>query len=185
MKRYKALKDCIDPFHVGLVKAGDTFEVEEPVLAKDAIIAAGMKEHGFIKEIPERPKTVWDLKTDDIFYVIEDGRVASGFWNNGVYTVNRDAGDVFLTKEEAEKELARRKAKVILERGTKGFKPDWGNLSQYKYEVSYDYERREFFVTGSLNTPSHNALWFGLWDDAEASIKAHEKEWLCYLNIEN
>jgi len=130
--------------------------------------------------IPERPKTEWDLKTDDIFYVIEDGRVAGGFWNNGDYTANRDTGDVFLTKEEAEKELARRKAEVILRRDTKGFKPS----------RSDDYRHIEVYYTdeGGLDTASDRGLdgciYFESYEDAEASIKAHPNEWKMYLGVE-
>lgn len=131
-------------------------------------------------EVVERLKTVWDLKPDDVFYVIDDGRVAGGVWGQFDYTRNRDAGDVFLTKKDAEKELARRKAKQVLLRDTKGFKP----------RLSDGYEHIKVYYTdeGDLATLSdyglYGDIYFELFADAEASIVAHEKEWKIYLGVE-
>lgn len=141
----------------------------------------------WFKEIPERPKTVDSLKDGDLYHAIaSDGFITTEICrsHNRHETDMRIAiGNAFLTKEEAEKELNRRKAKVILEHDTKGFKPDWSN-DYDKYEVYYDYEYEELYVNYYTVYSSHRSLWFASKEDAEASIKTHEKEWKTYLGVE-
>lgn len=60
MQQYKVLKECIDPIHVELAKPGDVIVVKEPCLAKDAIILAGMKQHGFIEPIETIDYKQWE-----------------------------------------------------------------------------------------------------------------------------
>lgn len=70
-----------------------------------------------------KSKTVWDLKSGDKFYFVTVvGHIFSGTWNNlNAQIENRKLGNVFLTKEEAEFELERRKieAKMISLGGTR------------------------------------------------------------------
>lgn len=131
--------------------------------------------------IPERPETVWDLKNGDAFYCVNgDSSIFLNHWDDVISSKRRGIGNVFLTEEEAEKELARRKAEVILRRDTKGFKPS----------RSDDYRHIEVYYTdeGGLDTASDHGLdgciYFESYEDAEASIKAHEKEWKTYLGAE-
>ena len=66
----------------------------------------------------EKPKTVWDLKKGDTYYVIDaDGDVSEsnwiGYWFNYDYgEQSRKIGNAFLTKEEAEFECVRRKVET-------------------------------------------------------------------------
>lgn len=75
--------------------------------------------------VKPEPKTVWDLEKGDAYYFIET--------NGGVYSCNwlvdendlcrREFGNVFLTEEEAEFELERRKCEAImLKYGRRTFK---------------------------------------------------------------
>lgn len=139
----------------------------------------------YFEEIPEQLKMVFDLKDGDECWMLSvDLKPIQIEWRDTPYhSYLRQLGLIYLTKEKLEKELARRKAKVILERDTKGFKPDWDKC-QYKYEVYYDYDVKTFFVTDSQNAPSHEELWFATKDDAEKSIRNHEKEWKIYLGVE-
>lgn len=60
----------------------------------------------------EKPKTVWDLQNGDKCCFIDDcGTVLSGTWsNNSYYAIEcRQTGNVFLTEEEAENDVERRK----------------------------------------------------------------------------
>lgn len=189
MKRYKLKRDL--PTH----KAGCIF-----ALTDNALVSLNPEDRlcsiyhtpdleaypniltDWFEEIPEEPKTVWDLKTYDIFYVIEDGRVADGIWNCSDYTRNRDAGDVFLTREEAEKELARRKAKQILLRDTKGFKPNW---KEYDYGVAVFWDVVHNKLVYNWAEYNDGTIRFRTDEDAEASIAAHEKEWKIYLEVED
>lgn len=142
----------------------------------------------WFEEIPEKQKTVWDLKEGDKYWGIELSNL-TGF-SVGEYEFNlrarhyREVGDVFLTEEDAEKELARRKAKVILERDTKGFKPNIDNLNQKRYYVSYDPTRKKLWSDYEDFDSVSRLIVFKSLEDAEASIKTHEKEWKTYLGVE-
>lgn len=140
----------------------------------------------WFEEIPEQPKTVWDLEFDDRFYLLgEDGDIKLYEWYNG-YSDERALGNVFLTKEEAEKELARRKAKVILVRDTKGFKPKFQLRSGISYPgwlVEYDVDAGELFTMCYIH--SDGTPRFATQEDAEESIRKHEKEWKIYLGVED
>lgn len=62
----------------------------------------------------EKPKSVWELKDgDECFSIIANGKVLSGTWHNWTVKLeNRKAGNVFLTREEAEFEVERRKVET-------------------------------------------------------------------------
>lgn len=75
--------------------------------------------------VKPKPKTVWDLIKGDIYYFIEtNGEVYSCNWLADVNDLCRiEFGNVFLTKEEAEFELERRKCEAImLKYGRRTFK---------------------------------------------------------------
>lgn len=139
----------------------------------------------WFEEIPEPQKTVWDLKSGDDIWVIAEGIVFGGTWGYSDYEPERDAGDVFLHREEANKELARRKAKQVLLRDTKGFKPDWSehNLKLEKWYVAWSIQGG-FLEIDYTNFYRDNRIYFATKEDAEASIKIHEKEWKIYLGVE-
>lgn len=85
-----------------------------------------MKEYEVAPELStvSTTKTVDDLEVGDECYEVCGSLVMKMRWIDGAGQIERRAvGDIVLTKEEAERKLARRKAKVILERDTKQFKP--------------------------------------------------------------
>lgn len=146
----------------------------------------------WFEEITEEPKTVWDLEEGDLAYVIRtiarDISIIEVCWND-TWVVDRTIGNTFLTREEAEKELARRKARQILLRDTKGFKPDWENTSVYDnnlvYMVYYDHRQNILLVNAYAINHFPCDIWFATKADAEASIKVHKKEWKVYLGVED
>ena len=80
-------------------------------------------------------KTVWDLKSGDkCYFVTVVGQIFTGTWNNwNTQIENRKLGNVFLTKEEAEYELERRRIENEMLRlgGRRNFKK--GELNWYIY----------------------------------------------------
>lgn len=61
----------------------------------------------------EKPKTVWDLKEGDTYYVISGyGEVLETTWKYNIDSNSRKIGNAFLTKEEAEFEVERRKVET-------------------------------------------------------------------------
>lgn len=201
MKSYNVLKDCI--INGMFYQAGWRIEDKELDFGRDDINV--YIEHGFIKEI-RRPKskTVYDLKVGDIYFRI-NANASIGVFN---YADDRDdegaraIGNMFLSRGDAEKELARRKAKQILLRDTKDFKPDChgeGNLNctwTIKWKRHYiDYKDAQgcmkdkpvwkLKIIHADDIYDQNLIYFASEEDAEASIKAHEKEWKIYLGVED
>lgn len=196
MKQYKLLKD-LPTFKAGdifeleytgdltFVEHGDTHKTAVPLVVAYTKLTLEKFPNilkDWFEEIPEKPKTVEDLKEGDKWYYISYNSmchyVASSRVLNCINTF-REVGNVFLTGEEAEKELARRKAKQVLLRDTKGFKPDWPGCS---VQVYYDYDKHLLdYGRFSLND---GTLRFATEEDATASIETHEKEWKIYLGAE-
>ncbi len=192
MKKYRLKKD------LPTFKAGDVFTLSDKGLWKDegeqapilAYASQTLKKFpniltDWFEEIPEEPKTVWDLEGDNYCWVILYDSVAHYRWSELRFAVGRRAqGGVFLTRKEAEQELARRKVRQILLRDTKGFKPDWHDGNN-KYEVYYDYGDNKLTLRCYGFSCSHLDLWFASREDAKTSIKVHEKEWKIYLGVED
>lgn len=120
MKRYKLLKD------LPTWKAGEIFILKENgnlfwndngtevmIYFSATIEKFGILENKeWFEEIPEEPKSVWDLKAGDSFYLIFNGNILKNsisycehFKANYLETWN-----AFLSEEEAKKELEKRKA---------------------------------------------------------------------------
>ena len=88
--------------------------------------------------IPPKPKTVWDLKIGDRYWFLDSyGTVRDCVLGNGVIDNGRRAiGNCFLTREEAEFEVERRKIEaILLKYGKREFKYDKRN-----YCFFYDHE---------------------------------------------
>ncbi len=145
----------------------------------DAMLPEIMKDY----EVVEEPKTVWDLRIGDAYYIPDwDDQVGFDTWlDRPKDLMRRTMGNVFLTKQEAEKELARRKARQVLLRDTKGFKPSIGNYFHYVY---YNYGSRELRMAYHTGTNLYDQLAFATEEDVRASINAHPQEWKTYLGVE-
>lgn len=186
MKRYKVLKEYVHPKTGVLIKPGYEFNYESEYTN---VYMKALEREKFVEVILEQPKTVWDLREgDDGWFIDGDGikkYVGMDEIELILFKERVAVGDAFLTKEDAEKELARRKAKVILERDTKGFKPDWRkkNREREKWFVVWDIDEQDI-IADYTNTYRHNRIYFATQEDAEASIKAHPNEWKTHLGVE-
>lgn len=146
---------------------------------------------GWFKKMEEKKYGGRVPKKGDIFYCISAaGAVIEGEWlDGGVCESKFECNNGFWTEEEAKKELARRKAYVILKEDTKGFKSDWerNSLGEYKghsYGVYYCRPSRKLLVNQCGTHEVQDGIRFATKEDAEASIEAHKKEWLDYLGGE-
>lgn len=142
-----------------------------------------LKSGEWFEEIPEKPKMVGDLKEGDECWIICSEGSRKIRWNFVNYGAARDLGDIVLTQKEAEKELARRRARVILERDTKGFKPDWEDCN-FGYSILYDVMLPSPKLVSSWAECVDGTIRFANEKDAQESIKKHEKEWKIYLGVE-
>lgn len=189
MKRYKLKKD------LPTFKAGDEFHISKGnnlVHTKTCVVAYMSRTlkafpnilKDWFEEIPEQPKIVNELKYRDTYWFISNfGTIVEDTWLGYPDDyARRDIGNCFLTKEEAEKELARRKARVILERDTKVYQ-DRKSLGHY--QVYLIHFRRSLGVTYRDGSVLYEGIRFATSKDAEESIRKHEKEWKIYLGVED
>ena len=102
-----------------------------------------IKNGGFTKP---KPKTVWNLEDGDEYWALNaDGSISQ----NNVdceYDIDcREQGNAFLSKSEAKKEDARRKAETKLVRliaeFNDGWVPDWSKGSGYKFYLRVNFDR--------------------------------------------
>lgn len=198
MKRYKLLKDV--PYH----KAGETLHINPngdlvfDNTAKWSVLLSQFdldnKEvlNEWAEEIPENPKTVYGLKDGDKFWYsdVTCDECCELPWAE-MYTAERSFGLVSLTEEEAIKKLTWLKAREILKRDAKGFKPNWLNKAEDRFIVDYSLfcgavthgHLGHLNVANCKNAIGHE-FYFASQSDAEASIKDHPNEWKTYLGVE-
>lgn len=71
----------------------------------------GVKEESDLEPYVENKKSVWSLKNgDECYFIASDGDVLAITWDNwNAQIKNRESGNCFLKKEEAEYEIERRK----------------------------------------------------------------------------
>ena len=80
--------------------------------------------------VKPKPKTVWDLEYGDKYYCLDNaGNINYIDWHENAYNLfQRECGNVFLTKEEAEFELERKKCEsIMLKYGRRTFKYEQNN----------------------------------------------------------
>lgn len=94
--------------------------------------------------VKPKPKTVWDLIKGDTYYFIEtNGGVYSCYWLVDANDLcRREFGNVFLTKEEAEFELERKRCEsIMLKYGRRIFKH---NMSNFGIFYNHLYKKFQF-----------------------------------------
>lgn len=121
--------------------------------------------------VKPEPKTVWDLKDGDKFYLISHyGKVERITWNDDEFDLRRrEYGNAFLTREEAEFELECRKCEAImLKYGRRTFKPGKNN-----YYIDFvHYHGNVIYISHNCKTHSQGSIYF---DNKELAWKAiHE-----------
>ena len=101
-----------------------------------------------IEKIPKKPKSVWDLKIgDEYWYITLLGYVEEVSYQSDDEDINIiKAGNAFLTKEEAEFEVERRKCEAImLKYGTRDM-VSLGDKYTKKYYIQYDYDVTQIMI---------------------------------------
>lgn len=105
-----------------------------------------IKKESFLEPSVEKPKSVWDLEEGDTYYSIYgNGNVSSEKkWFDDEYENNyREIGNVFLTREEAECEIERRKVETEMLHlgGRREFKNGENN-----YYIVCDFDSSNFAI---------------------------------------
>jgi hypothetical protein len=126
-----------------------------------------ISEENFVKYF-QKPKSVWDLREGDEYFLIsESGDVSfSTIFNQYYYNEKLKIGNTFLTKEEAEKDLLRRKVETaLLECGGRR----WFDVHNYNYHIGLD-DCEEHLKAYILLTPTQGIIYFDSIEQAEKAI---------------
>lgn len=139
----------------------------------------------WFREVENEPKT-WSPKVGDEYYGIDEyGGLRVNTWDNFTYELSTLAiGNVFRTRKDAEKARTWLKARKVLYDDAKGFKPDWGNPNEDKWGVYRGFWNGQLDIDRYTEVIRSPGPYFATEEDANASIRAHEKEWKIYLGVE-
>lgn len=89
-------------------------------------------------EAEQKPKSIWDLDTvnriEKYHYITEDGDIETTYFDSFYDARIRSLGNAFLTREEAEFEVERRKIEAILRKYSRPFKNGGNNYCLYFYD---------------------------------------------------
>lgn len=133
--------------HVGNVTKVDSYHFEDNEYWYDVSYDEGthIKTESFLKPYSGKSETVWDLKEDDTYYLIDcDGEVMYTEWYDICLDNDcREIGNVFLTREEAECEIERRKVETEMLRlgGRREFRNGENN-----YYIVCDFDSSHFAI---------------------------------------
>ena len=194
MKRYKLLKDL--PF----AKAGDILSLERS------------QEYGYFKLCKDRsnPRSIelyegivegfidnfdqWfeEIKEPKIFFTIDIYKSKFKEINTDYYSGwsalevknIKDLGLLFKTVEKTKKYLEYLKAKAIIKKDAKGFKPDWNNEDENRYRGCWDLKKDTtiwMYESGAFKEP---LIFFKSVKDIKESFEKHPNEWRTYLTYE-
>lgn len=194
MKRYKLLKDL--PF----AKAGDILSLERSQeygyfkLCKDRSnprsieLYEGIVE-GFIDNFDE-----WfeEIEEPKIYFTIDIYKSKFKEINTDYYSGwsalevknIKDLGLLFKTVEKTKKYLEYLKAKAIIKKDAKGFKPDWNNEDENRYRGCWDLKKDTtiwMYESGAFKEP---LIFFKSVKDIKESFEKHPNEWRTYLTYE-
>lgn len=121
----------------------------------------------------EKPKSVWDLQDGDTYYAINtfNGKIYKDtFCDNGYYLgKKRELCDLFLTKEEAETEVERRKIEAEMLRlgGRRNIK-----ICNDNYYIMYDHKTRNLAYFNRNWMHSQGSIFFDTYVDVDKAVKA-------------
>lgn len=119
------------------------------------------------------PKNVWELQDgDECYFINVNGSVLSGPWDgNPLQIGSRKTGNAFLTKEEAECEIERRKVETEMLHlgGRREFKNGENN-----YYIACDFDSSHFAILVFNNKSDGFALMTIYFDSAKECKKAIE-----------
>jgi hypothetical protein len=186
MLKYKLLKDL--PF----AKAGEIFREDYDENDNNNVYlfqeSYEIKQHKIlVEDIDDFDNWFEEVRTfGEYYYVIDVGHV--GYLEDGSYRPNdtlgrMEIGNIFKTREEAEKYLEYLKAKEVIKQDANDFKPDWNDENDRKYCGFWDITKKEFEYM-CINTLQSDSIYFNIADDIIESFEKHPEEWKTYLTYD-
>lgn len=128
-----------------------------------------------IEKIHQKQKTVWDLKERDKYYFINIwGDVEIAKIRISTYSTYKkivELGNAFLTKEEAEFEVERRKCEaILLKYGTRDLR-SLGDIDVSKYYIYYDHYINELVIQFRNRLNYQGTIYFETEELAQKAIE--------------
>lgn len=123
---------------------------------------------------PPTPKTVWNLKNNDRYWSISSyADVYNKTWKNVVVdNWRRNIGNCFLTKEDAEFEVMRRKVETtLLKCGRREFKN-----KDYNFYIVYDHDESLVGILNDTFRQYSNTIYFDTKELCQKAIIAAGEE---------
>lgn len=118
-----------------------------------------------------KKKTVWDLEERDECYSLTIcGNVHHGFWDGSSSSIAiRELGELFLTREEAQDELERRKVETEMIRlgGRRNIK-----ICNDNYYIMYDHKTRNLAYFNRNWVHDQGVIFFDTYVDVDKAVKA-------------
>lgn len=119
----------------------------------------------------EKPNSVWNLKKGDKYYCLpEYCKISEFIWDDTPFEKRyRELGNAFLTKEEAEFELERRKIETEMLKlgGRRNIKICYDN-----YYIMYDHKTRNLAYFNRNWMHSQGSIFFDTYVDVDKAVKA-------------
>ena len=117
-----------------------------------------------IEKIPQKSKTVWDLKEEDEYYYIDMcGDVDITTFSNSTRHADEkiiEVGNAFLTEEEAKHEVERRKCEaILLKYGTRDM-INIGGINARKYFIVYNNYHNVISISFNQCAQSQGTIYF-------------------------
>lgn len=124
-----------------------------------------------IKLEPPKPKTVWGLKDGDSHYWIDGvGKVKEcDIWRDeSSDSMARDVGNIFLTEEEALKDVERRKVETLL---VKYGGRRWFKLNDKNWIIDYDCNSNVFRFAYMKRDQRQGCIYFDTYEQAQKAVE--------------
>lgn len=121
---------------------------------------------------------------NEFYYTITaNGQIERHFQDDFKFVIDikKEIGNYFETTKEAQECVAYLRARAIIKKDAKGFKPNWKNPSQKRFFGYFNLidETLCYFNAGEN---MESKIFFKTEEDIKESFKKHQKEWMEYLS---
>lgn len=183
--RYKVNKEVVIPTKSGTLylNTGAMYNTaNNPLTSCGKNMLQLLLDHEFIEEVGDE----WKPKEGETYYIIHsESMVGSKEYDsrNSVCEEQIDMGNCFQFKWQAEAEVAKRRAKVILLKDSKGYTPDPKD-QEFCYQVRIR-TGTTLLDVAQIRTDViyEDGIFFYSYAAAAKSLEEHRKEWLTLFNL--
>lgn len=144
-----------------------------------------IEQYNKLGEEIEKLKGKEEFKVGEDYWLIDSmGYIDKINWDNDeIDNARLELGNMFHTKEEAEKELKKRKIYNQLKRYAEEHndKIDWQDENEYKYYAYYNYENKHIEIDCVWSHKEINVIYFSSREIAENAVKEIGEDNIIFL----